>query len=176
MSAGGPWEEVHHEKMDALEDIMEEASGRPLLLGYGYVHEAKRIAQKFPERPQTCTGASFLSSSLSEKALDRILIDWRQNKIQLLCGHPASIGHGLNLQGSECDSLVWFSLPWSLELYKQMNARLIGGHRRQRATVIHHLVARDTFDEVVYATLESKHQTQEKLKAAVNDYRKRRGL
>lgn len=173
---GGEWEEIHQAKMEALEDAIEEASGRPLLLGYGYIHEASRIAQRFPERPQTHSGATFLSSKLGERAVETVLDRWSRDQIPLLCGHPASMGHGLNLQHSSANSVVWFSLPWSLELYNQMNARLIGGHRRRGESAIHHILARDTVDELVRETLAGKTATQRTLKRAVHDYRTRRKM
>lgn len=81
-----------------------------------------------------------------------------------------SMGHGLNLQNSSARAVVWFSLPWSLELYLQLNARLFGGHRRQGASVVHHILARDTVDEIVWAALENKNTTQAELKHAVKTY------
>ena len=176
LTPSGPWEEIHTEKLEALSDACEEASGRPLLLGYGYRHEATRIKKAFPYNLGTGTGAVFLSSKLSEGALNQTLDLWAQDKVQLLCGHPASMGHGLNLQSSSANSVIWFSLPWSLELYHQMNARLIGGHRRRGASFVHHIIARDTVDELIYETLQTKHVTQESLKTAIRNYREKRGM
>lgn len=87
-----------------------------------------------------------------------------------------SMGHGLNLQGSSARSVVWFSLPWSLELYHQLNGRLTGGHRRKTASVIHHILARDTVDEVVWEVLNTKSATQDGLRHAIREYRNRRNL
>ena len=172
---GAPgWEEIHTEKLKALQDAVEEANGVPMLLGYTYIHEAQRIAQWFPEKPQAKEGATFLSSKVGERALLDLIRRWEFDEIPLLCGHPASMGHGLNLQESSARSVVWLSLPWSLELYNQMNARLFGGHRRQGASVVHHILARDTVDEVIWAALQSKSTTQAALLAAVNRYRERK--
>lgn len=169
LTPGGPWEEVHRAKLEALQEVLEEAGGRPVLLGYTYVHEAARIERTVPE-------ARFLSSKLSEHEVDTMLAEWGQDRLPLLCGHPASCGHGLNLQGSSARALVWFSLPWSLELYKQMNARMFGGHRRQGESTVHHILAEGTMDEVVFDVLHHKEVTQETLKRAVNAYREKRGL
>lgn len=171
---GTAWEEIHKAKIEALQDAVEEAGGRPILLGYTYRHEAERIAQAFPERPQAYSGASFLSSALSGAGVDDLLRRWDHDEIPLLCGHPASMGHGLNLQGSSARSVVWMSLPWSLELYHQMNDRLFGGHRRKGASVIHCILARDTMDEVVYERLKGKDETQTGLRNAVKRYQERR--
>jgi SNF2 family DNA or RNA helicase len=170
----GAWEEVHKAKVEALQDAVEEAGGRPMLLGYTYRHEAARIAQALPEKPLSHSGATFLSSKLGEKAVADIIRRWEFDEIPLLCGHPASMGHGLNLQGSSARAAIWFSLPWSLELYNQLNGRLFGGHRRQGASVVHHILARDTVDEVVYETLQSKSGTQAGLRAAIKQYWEKR--
>ena len=171
------WSEVHREKISALQDALDEAAGRPLLLGYTYRHEAARIAAEWPERPDKHDGASFLSSSLGEAQFQEVLRRWKSDEIPLLCGHPASMGHGVDgLQDSSARAIVWFSLPWSLELYKQMSARLFGGHRRKGSAVIHHILARDTMDEAVWAALKSKSTTQAGLRAAIGQYQERRGL
>jgi SNF2 family DNA or RNA helicase len=165
---GGPWEEIHRAKLDALDDLLEESGGRPLLLGYTYIHEAERLRSRFPEQSR------FLSSSLGVHDLNALLDAWGRDEVPLLCGHPASMGHGLNLQGSSARASVWLSLPWSLELYNQMNARLFGGHRRQGSSVIHHILARNTVDEVILSALQGKSTTQAALKAAITKYRETR--
>ena len=163
----GGWDLLHDQKIEALRELVEESGGRPMLLGYTYLHEAERIKKAFP-------GAVFLSSKLPESEINRILRAWERDEIPLLCGHPASMGHGLNLHGSSARAAVWFSLPWSLELYHQFNGRLFGGHRRQGDSVLHHIVARDTMDEVVRDVLGSKKGTQDALKTAIRNYRERR--
>lgn len=174
LHAGGPWEEIHREKIEALRDVLEEAAGRPLLLGYTYVHEAARIAQEWPERPLTREGVTFLSSRLGERAAQDVLERWHRDEIPVLAGHPQSMGHGLNLGGNSARSVVWISLPWSLELYNQMNARLIGGHRRTGSNTVHHILARDTVDEVIWSALQSKSTTQAHLRRAVDAYRRKK--
>lgn len=165
LSPGGSWETIHTAKIETLADVVEESGGRPLLLGYTYRHEAPRITAAFPQQ------AVFLSSSLKKKEVEELQARWDNDQIPLLCGNPDSMGHGLNLQGSSARASVWFSLPWSLELYNQMNARLFGGHRRQGASVIHHILARGTVDEVLLSVLQSKATTQASLKAAIHRYR-----
>ena len=176
LTVGGPWEEIHQGKIEALKDLVEEAGGRPLLLGYNYKHEASRIGATFPEKPHLREGASFLSSRLSGREIEDMLHRWEKDEIPLLCGHPASMGHGMNLQGSSARAVVWFSLPWSLELYNQLNARLFGGHRRQGASVVHHILARNTVDEVIWSALDSKRTTQAGLKLSIKQYREKRRL
>lgn len=176
LSVGGPWERVHDEKLEALQELLDASQGRPMLLGYTYVHEAQRIAYKWPEDVEHSTGASFLSAKLREAEFNEILARWDTDRVPLLCGHPASMGHGLNLQGSSARSVVWFSLPWSLELYHQMNDRLFGGHRRQGASTVHHILAKDTVDETIYQALQDKDTSQTGLKKAIRAYRERRGV
>ena len=160
------WNTIHGAKLDALEDLLEEQGGKPVLLAYAFRHEAPRIQKRFPN-------ARFLSSHLSEKEFTRIQEAWDAGDIPLLCGHPASMGHGLNLQRGG-HTLCWYGLNWSLELYHQFNARLTGGHRRTERVFLYHIIARDTMDEAVELALESKAQTQSDLKRAVNEYRAHR--
>lgn len=157
------WEEIHSAKLDALEDLLEEQGGQPVLLAYAFRHERPRIQKRFPE-------AEFLSSEMPEKEFDRIHNAWNRGNIPLLCGHPASMGHGLNLQFGG-DTLCWYGLNWSLELYDQFNARLAGGHRRRGRISLFHILARDTMDEAVKIALDNKAKTQADLRRAVNLYR-----
>ena len=157
------WVRIHDAKIDALEDLMEEQGGAPVLLAYAFRHEAERIAKRFND-------AEFMSSKLSGREFNRLQDKWNAGDIPLLCGHPASIGHGLNLQFGGT-TLVWFGLNWSLELYNQFNARLAGGQRRRGRIFLRHILAADTMDFAVKTALEGKAATQADLKRAVNEYR-----
>lgn len=141
---------IHDRKLDALEDIIEAANGKPVLIAYWYKHDLERIMERFP--------AIQLDNAESIKR-------WNDGEIPVAVIHPASAGHGLNLQaGGSC--LVWFGLTWSLELYQQTNARL--WRQGQKDTVIiHHIVAKDTIDEQVMKTLKRKDKTQTALIDAV---------
>jgi hypothetical protein len=142
---------IHDRKLDALEDLIEAANGNPLLVAYWYQHDIDRIRQRFPE-------IRVLKSSEEIR-------DWNAGKIDVALIHPASAGHGLNIQEGG-HILIWFGLTWSLELYQQTNARL--WRQGQKSTVtVHHIVTRGTVDENVLAALEAKDMTQEKLIAAV---------
>lgn len=151
---------VHDEKLDALEDLIEQANGRPVLVYYGYQHELERLKARFPQ---------------AEKIGDSDHIaKWNRGEVPVMLAHPASAGHGLNLQDGG-DIIVWFGLNWSLELYQQANARL---HRQgqQNAVRIYHLVANNTIDETVMQVLKSKEAKQEHLlqamKARINEIRR----
>lgn len=141
---------IHDRKLDALEDIIEAANGKPVLIAYWYKHDLERIMEHFP--------AIQLDNAESIKR-------WNDGEIPVAVIHPASAGHGLNLQaGGSC--LVWFGLTWSLELYQQTNARL--WRQGQKDTVIiHHIVAKETIDEQVMKALKRKDKTQTALIDAV---------
>lgn len=143
--------EVHGRKLDALEDLIEGANGKPVLVAYWFQHDHDRIAARFPE-------AQDIRST-------KDIHDWNEGKVSLGLIHPASAGHGLNLQAGG-STLVWFGLTWSLELYQQTNARLYR-QGQSHAVVIHHIVAEGTIDESVLAALERKDKTQSALVSAV---------
>lgn len=141
---------IHDRKLDALEDLFEGANGKPVLIAYWYQHDAERIKARFPVR---------------EIKTSKDIEDWNAGKISAAIIHPASAGHGLNLQ-SGGSTLIWFGLTWSLELYQQTNARL---HRQGQTdtVVIHHIIAIGTIDEQVMKTLRKKEKTQDALIDAV---------
>ena len=141
---------IHNRKLDALEDLIEGMNGRPVLVAYWFRHDAERIRERFRVR-EIRTG----------KDID----DWNRGDIPVAIIHPASAGHGLNLQEGG-STLIWFGLTWSLELYQQTNARL---HRQgQRNTVIiHHIICRGTVDEKVMEALRRKEGIQDALMEAV---------
>lgn len=141
---------IHDRKLDALEDLIESANGKPLLVAYWFQHDLARIKERFPVRE--------IKTSMD-------IEDWNQGRIPLAVIHPASAGHGLNIQ-SGGSTLVWFGLTWSLELYQQCNARL---HRQGQTdtVVIHHIIAKGTIDEDVMAALQRKEKIQNALINAV---------
>jgi SNF2 family DNA or RNA helicase len=147
---------IHDRKLDALEDLIEAANGKPVLVAYWFKHDLERIINRFP--------AEKLDGTSSIKR-------WNAGKIPLAVIHPVSAGHGLNLQAGGC-TLVWFGLTWSLELYQQTNARL--WRQGQKDTVvIHHIITKDTIDEDVMFALKRKDRTQtaliEAVKARIRD-------
>jgi len=141
---------IHDRKLEALEDLIEAANGKPVLIAYWFKHDLARIQKRFE--------VEVLSSSDSIKR-------WNNGEIPVAVIHPASAGHGLNLQAGG-STLVWFGLTWSLELYLQTNARL--WRQGQKDTVIiHHLIAKGTIDERVMKALKDKDNTQSALIDAV---------
>lgn len=151
------WEELHNAKLEALESIVEEAAGMPVLVAYHFKSDLVRLKKRFPaareldKDPQTIT-------------------DWNAGKIKMLLAHPASAGHGLNLQHGG-NILVFFTLWWDLEQHQQIIERI--GPTRQaqsgydRPVYIHHIVARGTVDELVLDRLTSKREVQDVLMEAM---------
>ena len=137
---------IHDRKLDALEDLIEGANGKPVLVAYWYNHDLQRIKQRF---------------SVREIKTSQDIKDWNNGEIPVAVIHPASAGHGLNIQfgGS---TIIWFGLTWSLELYQQTNARL-WRQGQNDTVVIHHIIAKDTIDEDVMAALRKKEKIQSAL-------------
>lgn len=141
---------IHDKKLDALEDLIEAANGKPVLVYYGFKHDKDRIKERF---------------EVEEINTSDDIAKWNDGKIQIAICHPASTGHGLNLQEGGC-TIIWFSMTWSLELYQQANARLYR-QGQKHTVVIHHIIAKDTVDEKVIQALENKDTSQTALIDAV---------
>lgn len=141
---------IHDRKLDALEDLMEAANGKPILIAYWFKHDLARMKERL---------------SIREIRSSKDITDWNEGKIPVAAIHPASAGHGLNLQAGG-SVLIWFGLTWSLELYQQTNARL-WRQGQKHTVIIEHIVTEGTIDEQVMRALQSKNKTQEALIAAV---------
>lgn len=142
--------EIHDRKLEALEDIIESMNGKPLLITYWYRHDLERIKSRF---------------SVREIKTSEDIFDWNDGKIPVALLHPASAGHGLNLQNGG-STLVWFGLTWSLELYQQTNARLYR-QGQKNTVVIQHIITKGTIDEQILKALQKKNKTQADLIDAV---------
>ena len=141
---------IHDRKLDALDDLIESANGKPLLVAYWFKHDLERIKERFEVR---------------EIKTSNDIKDWNDGEIPVAVIHPASAGHGLNLQ-SGGSTLVWFGLTWSLELYQQTNARLYRQGQND-TVVIHHIITKGTIDEDILKALKRKDKTQSSLIDAV---------
>jgi SNF2 family DNA or RNA helicase len=143
---------IHDAKLDALVELIEEAQ-EPVLVGYTFQSDRDRILQRLPH-------AEVIGKDMG------VIARWNKGEIPVLIAHPASAGHGLNLQHGG-RHLVWFGPPWSLELYLQMNGRL---HRQgqERPVMIHHLIATGTVDETIMAVLSGKNASQQRLLDALS--------
>lgn len=147
---------IHDRKLDALEDIIEAANGKPLLVPYWFRHDLERITERLHKLK---IPFSRLDSSESIRR-------WNAGELPVALIHPASAGHGLNLQ-SGGSTIVWFGLTWSLELYQQTNARLWRQGQKSETVVVQHIVAEGTIDERILKALSEKDTTQSALIDAV---------
>ena len=138
-----------------LEELVEELSGDPLLVMYEYKHDMERILAKYPDTP--CLG-SGTSASKSTVAIKR----FNAGELPILLGHPASMGHGLNLQGS-CNKICWFGITWNFEYYDQAIARIYRQGQESPTVFVYHIVAKNTLDKKVLNVLKDKERPQEKL-------------
>ena len=154
---------IHDAKLEALKELIEQANGNPVLIFYEFRHDLIRIMQTLKEHaPQSLSPKSSLSHCRIVKLSNsQILQEWNKGKIPILLAHPASAGHGLNLQFGG-NTVIWFGADWSLELYQQANARL---HRQgqSKPVNVYHLIAENTIDEDVIKSLASKSSGQESL-------------
>ncbi|WP_334105098.1 DEAD/DEAH box helicase [Muricomes intestini] len=141
---------IHDRKLDALEDLIESANGKPVLVYYAFKHDRDRIKARFD------AGEINTSEDIAK---------WNEGKTQIALCHPASTGHGLNLQYGGC-TIIWFGLTWSLELYQQANARL-WRQGQNHTVVIHHILTKDTIDQRVMRALQDKDTSQAALIDAV---------
>lgn len=141
---------IHDRKLDAVEDLIEAANGNPVMIAYWFKHDRERLIERFGAVP-------------IDKSED--ITKWNKGEIPVAIIHPASAGHGLNLQEGGCH-LIWFGLTWSLELYQQCNARLWRQGQKHTVT-IQHVITKGTIDEDVLLALECKEVTQEALLQAV---------
>ena len=142
---------IHDRKLDALEDIIEAANGKPILVAYWFRHDLERIKKRFKVR---------------EIKTSNDIADWNSGNVPVAVIHPASAGHGLNLQ-SGGSTLVWFGITWSLELYQQTIARLWRQGQKSKTVIIHHIIAENTIDETIMKALQKKDKAQSALINAV---------
>ena len=143
--------EIHDRKLDALEDLIEQSNGKPVLVAYWFKHDLERIKKRFTAR---------------EIKTSKDIADWNNGSIPVAVIHPASAGHGLNIQEGG-STLIWFGLTWSLELYLQTNARLWRQGQKSKTVVIHHIITKGTTDERIMKALRTKETTQDALMNAV---------
>ncbi|MBR2913492.1 MAG: DEAD/DEAH box helicase [Oscillospiraceae bacterium] len=147
---------IHDRKLDALEDMIEAANGKPVLVAYWFKHDLERIQQRLKKL--------HIPHSTMDKP--ESIRRWNKSEIPVALIHPASAGHGLNLQsGGSC--LIWFGLTWSLELYQQTVARLWRQGQQSATVVIQHIITKGTVDERMMKVLQEKDETQSALLDAV---------
>jgi SNF2 family DNA or RNA helicase len=157
--------ELHEEKLDAIEELVEELQGQPLLLAYEFNHDLDRLRGRFADVP-------YIGSGVSMAVAERIEAEWNAGDIPLLLGHPASMGHGLNLQGNNAQHVGWYSMFWDFELYEQFIKRVLRQGNKAKRVFNHHFMAIDTTDEdISYA---QRHKSKNQL-AFLEAMKARRG-
>lgn len=164
------WENIHYAKIDALGELIDELSGSPALVAYDFEHDLDRLKEGFPE-------AIAMGGKLSPAKEAVIEAKWNGGEIEILLGHPASIGHGLNLQYGGCRDVVFHSITWDYELYDQFIKRVSRQGNKSKVVRVHHIIARDTVDEAKMWALRSKRKGQNAFLEALKKYatlRKRR--
>lgn len=162
------WENLHDEKTDALEDLIESLQGSPLLVAYDFNHDLDRIRRRFGDVP-------FIGGGVSPKRALELEHEWNAGNIPVLFGHPQSMGHGLNLQGAG-NHVAWYSLTYDFDTYDQFNRRVRRRGNASQHVFVHHIIAKDTFDQIMVWALTHKEKTQNALLTAMQDLKKRRRM
>ena len=160
MSNGGLYDEeknsvvIHNEKTMAVRELIEGLEGKPLMLFYEYNHDLERIRKEFGDVPAMGEG--------STKKTIKLVNDWNKGRVPIVALHPASAGHGLNLQDSNCSDICWYSIPFDLELYIQAVAR-VWRQGVKNTVMIHHIVTENSIDARILRILDGKMNVQDAL-------------
>jgi SNF2 family DNA or RNA helicase len=152
---------IHDAKTEAVQELVEELSGQPCIIGYHFQHDLERLQKVFPDAP-------IIGSGVIGDKLDTIIERWNTGQIPVLLAHPMSAGHGLNLQGAG-HAVIWYSLTWSLEVYEQFIRRLWRQGQKNHI-VVHHIIANKTVDKAIMLAIKNKDTTQQNLLKAVQEY------
>jgi SNF2 family DNA or RNA helicase len=161
------YQPIHMVKLDALRDLMDAHTDEPILCAIQFKFELQILRKAFPEAPAIVGGTHANEST-------RYIEQWNKGEIPLLICHPASLSHSVNLQTGG-HIVLWYGLPWSLEHYQQLNARLYR-QGQQHAVVIHHLVMQDTVDEAIMKALDTKDKGQRALLNYLREYKHERSF
>lgn len=154
---------IHDAKLDALEELLEELQGSPLLVAYSFQHDLDRI------RKRLGGDVPVLGSGTTEKRAVELQDAWNRGELPILLCHPDSVGHGLNLQQGNAAHMCWFSADFNLELYDQFKRRIWRKGNKSEHVFNHRLIVKGTIDELVYAALEDKDVTQARLLQSVSE-------
>lgn len=155
---------LHDEKIGALKDLVEELGGAPVFVAYEFNHDISRLREAFPEAVFMCDAKTMEKAKAIENS-------WNAGEISVLFGHPGSVGHGLNMQKGSAQHVVWFSMFWDLELYDQFIRRVRRQGNKSARVFVHHIIARDTVDEVVFHVQRGKTKVQSALLEALKGKR-----
>ena len=158
------WTHVHDAKTEAIEDLIGEMQGRPILIGYEFKHDLDRLQKLLGKN------VPYIGGGVSTKRSTEIEELWNADKLPVLLGQPQSMGHGLNLQGSECNTVAWYSPTWNYELYDQFIKRVARQGSKHKRIFVHHIIAENTTDEAVIYSIKGKHKTQKDFLDALRTY------
>lgn len=159
---------IHHAKTEALEELIDELQGVPLLLGFEFDHDLERILSILPKN------TPYIKGGMNPKLVNQIIQAWNQNRITVLPCNVASVSHGLNLQEGQCQHVAFYTIPWNFDDYDQFIRRVRRQGNQHNHVIVHHFVARDTVDEVKLRDKRSKAHTQKTLLDALRSYIKSR--
>ena len=150
------WAVVHDVKLDALEDLIEELQGHPVLIAYEFAHDLSRLQERLGKN------LPYIGGGVTAKRSTELEQQWNNGDLRILAGHPAAMGHGLNLQGSG-SHIIWFTPTWDQELYDQFIRRVYRQGTKAPAVFVYRIIAKGTVDEAVVASLRSKTKVQQAL-------------
>ena len=162
------YETVHTEKLDALCDLIDECAGQPVLVAYEFEHDLRRLRERL-DHGRRGASTPHIGGGVSMAQTRQTVAAWNAGQIPVLLGQPQAMAHGLNMQGGG-NHVVWFALPWNLELYLQFNQRVLRQGSAHAHVFVYHLAARNTVDVAVLAALRAKHRTQQTLLTALKAY------
>jgi len=158
------WIHLHDAKTEAVLDIVEELGGSPVLIAYDFAHDRERLLKAFGK------DTPYIGGGVSPKRTDEIVREWNAGRIPVLLGHPASMGHGLNMQGAG-SHVIWHSLTYDLELDEQFIRRIWRQGTKAKRVTVHRIVAKDTTDEAILRAIRRKGKVQTRLLDALREYR-----
>lgn len=160
-TADEPWVWLHDEKLDALEELVDELQGQQLLVAYWFKHDLQRLQERFGK------DVPYIGGGVSDKRAQQVERAWNAGTLPLLAAQPASVGHGLNFQGSNAHHVAWFTLRGDYELYDQFIRRLLRSGNKAARLFVYHLVGRQTVDEAAAHSLQRRHKGQEEFFDAI---------
>lgn len=162
------WRDIHTTKVEATRDLVEELNGAPAIITYDFEHDLARLLKEFGEK------SAVIGGGVSAKKSDAIVEQWNSGKLPWLFGHPAAMGHGLNMQDGNAQHIILHSLTYDFELYDQLIRRLLRSGNAASHVFVHFVVAKNTVDEAIVMALRKKEKTQSALLNALREYSKQR--